>query len=227
MLSWLRGTAERLLKLLQNRIWPLIRPTIYSAKCDILMKRWMSWEWRTLKYFTRVFWSAYTHTCVCSGEYDIHATVKNEYFSISSTVSPFLGENTAIHTSQLTILHTSTCMSTSLYSFVRHYETFQRCSIKMQLNTFIQVLYLNRILKYLYFTWVFPCYATLYFFSITFQREILYFSFHTITLVTLQIKGSAHRLRCFKLLWLIRPLLRCKLRVSYAGSNVMSLKSMY
>ena len=49
-------------------------------------------------------------------------------------------------------------------------------------TTFTQVLYLSTILRYLYFTWVFPFDATLYFHSTTFQSEILYFLLHYIYL---------------------------------------------
>lgn len=59
-LPGLKSTTERFLKLQLNRTWPLIRLTIYSAMCDILMQAWMSLETPAHRYFTQSFRSAYT-----------------------------------------------------------------------------------------------------------------------------------------------------------------------
>ena len=50
--------------------------------------------------------------------------------------------------------------------------------------------YLSTIVSFLYFTWVFPFNATLYFYSTTGQREILYFllplhSLHNVSYLTI------------------------------------------
>ncbi len=42
-------------------------------------------------------------------------------------------------------------------------------------NSVGKYIYSNTILKYLNYTWVFLFYVTLYFYSTTSQREILYF----------------------------------------------------
>lgn len=47
-------------------------------------------------------------------------------------------------------------------------------------NTFTEVLYLSTALRYLHSTWVFQFYTVLYFYSITIQREMLYFLLHSL-----------------------------------------------
>ena len=67
---------------------------------------------------------------------------------------------------------------------------------RMWLSTFTEVLYSSTNLRYLCFTQVFSFHDTLYFYSTTFQMEILYIlpNYNYLTaLVTLQMKIFAHK----------------------------------
>ncbi len=59
-------------------------------------------------------------------------------------------------------------------------------------SAFTQVLYLCIILRYLYFTWIFPSCVTLYFSSATSQGAILYFLLHDFVTLYFQVINTRY-----------------------------------